>query len=250
LIVPFAILLPVMSLDLADVIFGYGAAEQNVQDFATALALFAPGLVFFTTHYLMLRGFYSIERTRTVFWVQCVIAATNIDLQELVQRSEFREDLYYRLNVINIKLPPLRDRREDIPLLVDHFVAKYAAENGKAVRSVVPEALAILVDHTWPGNVRELENVIERAVVLSSSPVIGTELLPEPLLGDRTRPLPGPVQIDGSMSFYETMERMEREIIVETLKSVNGVQRKAAARLGLNPTTLNEKIKRLKIQYR
>jgi len=152
--------------------------------------------------------------------------------------------------VINIKLPPLRERREDIPLLVDHFVAKYAAENGKVVRSVVPETLAILVDYAWPGNVRELENVIERAVVLSSSPVIGTELLPEPLQGDRPRPLPGPLQMDGTMSFYETMERMEREIIVETLKSVNGVQRKAAARLGLNPTTLNEKIKRLRIQYR
>jgi len=179
-----------------------------------------------------------------------IIAATNIDLHELVQKGEFREELYYRLNVINIKLPPLRERREDIPLLVDHFVAKYAAENGKAVRAVAPEALAILIEHAWPGNVRELENVIERAVVLSSSPVIGTELLPEALQGDRPRPLPGPVQMDGNMSFYETMERLEREIIVETLRSVNGVQRKAAARLGLNPTTLNEKIKRLKIQYR
>ncbi len=179
-----------------------------------------------------------------------IIAATNIDLQELVQRSEFREDLYYRLNVINIKLPPLRDRREDIPLLVDHFIAKYAAENGKVVWAIAPECLAVLVDHSWPGNVRELENVIERAVVLASSPVIGLELLPETLQGDRPRPLPGPLQVDGSLSFYETMERLEREIIVGTLKSVNGVQRKAAARLGLNPTTLNEKIKRLKIQYR
>jgi DNA-binding NtrC family response regulator len=179
-----------------------------------------------------------------------IIAATNIDLQELVQRSEFREDLYYRLNVINIKLPPLRDRREDIPPLVDHFIAKYAAENGKVVRAVTPECLAVLVDHSWPGNVRELENVIERAVVLATSPVIGLELLPETLQGDRPRPLPGPLQVDGNLSFYETMERLEREIIVGTLKSVNGVQRKAAARLGLNPTTLNEKIKRLKIQYR
>ncbi|HEV8702166.1 MAG TPA: sigma-54 dependent transcriptional regulator [Candidatus Polarisedimenticolia bacterium] len=179
-----------------------------------------------------------------------IIAATNIDLQELVMRGEFREDLYYRLNVINIKLPPLRERREDIPLLVDHFVAKYAAENGKVVHGVAPEALALLVEHPWQGNVRELENVIERAVVLSSSPVIGLDLLPETLQGDRARPLPGPIQMDGTMSFYETMERLEREIILETLKSVHGVQRRAAARLGLNPTTLNEKIKRLKIQYR
>ena len=179
-----------------------------------------------------------------------IIAATNIDLQELVMRGEFREDLYYRLNVINIKLPPLRERREDIPLLVEHFTAKYAAENGKVVQAVTPEALALLVEHPWQGNVRELENVIERAVVLSSSPLIGLDLLPETLQGDRTRPLPGPIHMDGTMSFYETMERLEREIILETLKSVNGVQRRAAARLGLNPTTLNEKIKRLKIQYR
>src|SRR5262245_6090496 len=179
-----------------------------------------------------------------------IIAATNIDLQELVQRGEFREDLYYRLNVINIKLPPLRDRPEDIPLLVEHFIAKYAAENGKVVRATTPESLAHLVGHSWPGNVRELENVIERAVVLASSPVVGLELLPEPLQGDRPQPLPGPVQVDGGISFYETMERLEREIIVGTLKSVNGIQRKAAARLGLNPTTLNEKIKRLKIQVR
>lgn len=165
-------------------------------------------------------------------------------------RGEFREDLYYRLNVINIKLPPLRQRPEDIPLLVEHFVAKYAAENGKVVQGVAPEALALLVEHPWQGNVRELENVIERAVVLSSSPVIGVDLLPEMLQGDRPRPLPAPIPMDGSMSFYETMERLEREIILETLKSVNGVQRRAAARLGLNPTTLNEKIKRLKIQYR
>ena len=179
-----------------------------------------------------------------------IIAATNIDLQELVKRGEFREDLYYRLNVINIKLPPLRERREDIPLLVDHFITKYAVENGKPVHGMTPEALALLVDHAWQGNVRELENVIERAVVLASSAVIGVDLLPEMLQGDRARPLPAPLQADGSMPFYETMERLEREIIVDTLKSVNGVQRRAAARLGLNPTTLNEKIKRLKIQVR
>ncbi len=179
-----------------------------------------------------------------------IIAATNIDLQVLVQRGEFREDLYYRLNVINIKLPPLRDRREDIPLLVDHFLVKYAADNGKPVRLLTPEALALLLEHEWPGNVRELENVIERAVVLASSPAIGVELLPETLQGDRPRPFPGPVTTDGGVSFYETMERVEREIILESLRSVNGIQRRAAARLGLNPTTLNEKIKRLKIQYR
>src|SRR5213593_1519730 len=178
-----------------------------------------------------------------------IIAATNIDLQDLVRRGEFREDLYYRLNVINIKLPPLRDRHEDIPLLVDHFTAKYAAENVKDVRAVTPEALAMLVDYPWPGNVRELENVIERAVVLASSPEIGVGLLPETLRRGSPRMPPSVVQSEGAFSFYETMERFEREIILESLKSVNGVQRRAAALLGLKATTLNEKIKRLKIQY-
>jgi len=178
-----------------------------------------------------------------------IIAATNIDLQELVKRGEFRDDLYYRLDVINIKLPPLRDRREDIPILADHFMRKYAAENGKEIAGMTPEALAVLMDHTWPGNVRELENVIERAVVLATAPEIGVDLLPQPLKQGRMAALPGPVRVDPGLSFYETMERFEREIILETLRNAQGVQRRAAAALGLKATTLNEKIKRLKIQY-
>ncbi|HEX9426138.1 MAG TPA: sigma-54 dependent transcriptional regulator [Candidatus Polarisedimenticolia bacterium] len=178
-----------------------------------------------------------------------IIAATNISLLELVQRGEFREDLYYRLNVIFINLPPLRERKEDIPLLVDHFVLKYAAENGKQVSGVSPEAMALLLDHSWPGNVRELENVIERAVVLASSPEIGVELLPEPLRNQGIR-IPQPsALLEGRFSFYETLENFEREIILESLRRVNGVQRRAAVLLGLKATTLNEKIKRLKIQY-
>jgi two-component system response regulator PilR (NtrC family) len=178
-----------------------------------------------------------------------IIAATNIDLRELVARNEFREDLYYRLNVINIRLPPLRERREDIPLLVDHFVAKYTAENSKEVRGVTPEAMSILIDHHWPGNVRELENVIERAVVLAVGPEIGVDLLPDPLRAGPSRIPTPPPQVEGGFSFYETMEKFEREIILETLRHANGVQRRAAVMLGLKATTLNEKIKRLKIQY-
>jgi DNA-binding NtrC family response regulator len=179
-----------------------------------------------------------------------IIAATNIDLQELVRRGEFREDLYYRLNVITIKLPPLRERREDIPLLVDHFVGKYAAENGKEVHGVTPEALAILLDHHWPGNVRELENVIERAVVLATAPEIGVDLLPEALNRDGMRLVSPAALADGRFSFYDTMEKFEREIIQESLRRVNGVQRRAAVLLGIKATTLNEKIKRLKIPVR
>ena len=177
-----------------------------------------------------------------------IIAATNIDLMELVRRGDFREDLYYRLNVISITLPPLRERREDIPPLVDHFVAKYARENDRDVKGLSPEALAILVDHPWRGNVRELENVIERAVVLARDPVLGVELLPEGLQRSGLRtPDVRDLMVDGTFSFYETMERFEKEIITESLRRANGVQRRAASLLGLKATTLNEKIKRLKI---
>ncbi len=178
-----------------------------------------------------------------------IIAATNISLLEMVERGEFREDLYYRLNVITIKLPPLRERREDIPNLADHFVAKYAGENGKEVTGFSPAAMALLMDHSWPGNVRELENVVERAVVLSSAPEIGVELLPEAVQRLGIRMAPPAELVEGRFSFYETLEQFEREIIKESLRRVNGVQRRAAALLGLKATTLNEKIKRLKIQY-
>jgi DNA-binding NtrC family response regulator len=177
-----------------------------------------------------------------------IIAATNIDLMELVRRGDFREDLYYRLNVITIDLPPLRERREDIPPLAEHFIAKYARENGRLVQGLSPEALALLVDHPWRGNVRELENVIERAVVLARDPVLGVELLPESLQRSGLRtPVVRDLMVDGTFSFYETMERFEREIITESLRRTNGVQRRAASLLGLKATTLNEKIKRLKI---
>ena len=177
-----------------------------------------------------------------------IVAATNVDLMDLVRRGEFREDLYYRLNVITLLLPPLRERREDITLLVAHFIAKYAAENRRQVTGVDPQAMALLMDHPWRGNVRELENVIERAVVLSRGPLIGTDLLPESIQKPSTRPpdVQG-LMVDGQFSFYETLERFERDLIAESLKRAGGVQRRAAALLGLKATTLNEKIKRLKI---
>src|ERR1019366_5058393 len=108
-----------------------------------------------------------------------IIAATNADLTKLMAENRFREDLYYRLNVITFPLPPLRRRREDIPLLVAHFLDKYAEENKRKVREVTPDAMRILLDHPWPGNVRELENTIERGVVLCTGDYIGTELLPD-----------------------------------------------------------------------
>src|SRR5229473_2831221 len=112
-----------------------------------------------------------------------IIAATNVDLRQAVREGRFREDLFYRLNVINIELPPLRQRREDIPLLVDFFLKKYAEENGTEDRSLSPEAMRIIMDYEWPGNVRELENAMERGVVLSTSRTISPDLLPTQLTG-------------------------------------------------------------------
>src|ERR1700745_4279228 len=115
-----------------------------------------------------------------------IIAATNVDLKQLVREGKFRDDLFYRLNVITIDLPPLRQRKEDIPLLVDFFLAKYSEENESEYRSITPEALRPLVAYSWPGNVRELENVIERAVVLSSGVDIGSDLFPDQMFGRGT----------------------------------------------------------------
>src|SRR5215468_6805364 len=112
-----------------------------------------------------------------------VIAATNIDLKLMVREGKFREDLFYRLNVITVDLPPLRSRSEDILLLVNHFLAKFSAENSKPARQISPEALRPLMDYSWPGNVRELENVMERAVVLSNGQTIGIDLLPDAVVG-------------------------------------------------------------------
>jgi len=174
-----------------------------------------------------------------------VVAATNVDLRRAVEEGRFREDLYYRLNVIAVQLPPLRQRKEDVPALAQHFVDKYARENGKQVDGVTPEALQVLMDYDWPGNVRELENVIERGVVLSTGPMIGKDLVPE-----QVRTSPGffhipPVSVPPEgINLREVIAGFERRIIESTLETTGGVQKDAARLLGLKPTTLNEMIKR------
>ena len=176
-----------------------------------------------------------------------IIAATNIDLMDLVGREAFREDLYYRLNVISLRMPALRERKEDIPLLVDHFLEKYSLENQKSARRLTERALQALMDHSWPGNVRELENALERAVVLSTSGVVDLDLLPPSLLTDSAS---GPALYlppDGR-SLQNQVQRYERQLIVDTLRRTQGVQKRAAELLKVKPTTLNEKIKRLRIQ--
>ena len=135
------------------------------------------------------REFMPLGSTETIKVDVRIVAATNADLKKLVEEGKFREDLYYRLNVINLALPPLRERKEDIPALVDHFFTKYCRENekfldehGRSRLSFEPDAMQILMDHAWPGNVRELENVVERAVVLASQPSVPVDVLPEHLL--------------------------------------------------------------------
>jgi len=179
-----------------------------------------------------------------------IIAASNADLQTLVQNGQFREDLFYRLNVITISLPPLRRRREDIPLLVAHFLEKYSEENRKKLRYVTPEGMRYIMDHSWPGNVRELENTIERAVVLSTSEEIGPELLPDYLrFPQKSDQLLTVVPTTG-LSLKDAVSEYERNMIMQALELAGGVQKKAAELLQLKASTLNEMMKRLGIQWK
>ncbi|HKB80299.1 MAG TPA: sigma-54 dependent transcriptional regulator [Thermoanaerobaculia bacterium] len=179
-----------------------------------------------------------------------IIAATNAELSKLISTGRFREDLYYRLNVITIPLPPLRRRREDIPLLVSHFLEKYSEENKRKVREVTPEAMRILMDHGWPGNVRELENTIERAVVLCTGDRIGPDLLPETLRYPVETDQPSMIVPSEGISLKDAVSRYERAMILQSLEMANGVQKKAAELLQLKPSTLNEMMKRLGIHTR
>jgi DNA-binding NtrC family response regulator len=176
-----------------------------------------------------------------------IIAASNADLTKLMAENRFREDLYYRFNVITITLPPLRRKREDIPLLVAHFLAKYADENKRRVREVTPDAMRILMDHAWPGNVRELENTIERAVVLCTGDRIGPELLPDSLRYPVQTEQPSMIVPADGLSLKDSVSRYERAMILQSLEMANGVQKKAAELLQLKPSTLNEMMKRLGI---
>ncbi|WP_446742110.1 sigma-54-dependent transcriptional regulator [Silvibacterium acidisoli] len=177
-----------------------------------------------------------------------IIAATNVDLRQAVREGKFREDLFYRLNVIAVDLPPLRNRREDIPLLANHFLRYYTEENSLPERTLSPDALRALVDYDWPGNVRELENVIERGVVLSSAPVIGSELLPGHLTGRSYST--SLLEHSPDSSLFDILEDIERRIIIEKLERCNWNQTEAAEQFRIPLSTLNQKIKRLNIEIR
>jgi len=173
-----------------------------------------------------------VGETETIKVDVRIVAATNRDLEELVEARKFREDLYYRLNVVSISVPPLREREEDVPLLVDHFLSKYASENQKPLPRISPEALDLLVRYRWPGNVRELENMIERMVTLSQSGIIFSEDLPSRLRIDST---------DVDLSSFPTgipLSQIEKLYIERVLEETGGNKKKAAEILGINRRTL------------
>ena len=179
-----------------------------------------------------------------------VIAATNTDLKRLAEQGKFREDLYFRLDVINIHLPPLRDRREDIPALAQHFLRKFGSENAKPQLAFSSETMQVLLDCRWPGNVRQLENAVERAVVLSTGPEIDAALLPDAVRSRAARVSVASVpRLETGVTFREYISEVERQLLIETLDQVDGVQKRAAEVLGLKPTTLNEMLKRHGIRF-
>ncbi|MBI3698628.1 MAG: sigma-54-dependent Fis family transcriptional regulator [Acidobacteria bacterium] len=189
-----------------------------------------------------------------------IVAATNIDLRKQVEEGRFREDLYYRLNVIQIDLPPLRDRREDIPPLVEHFFTKYCRENekflgteGRSRLRFAPEAMRLLMDYHWPGNVRELENVVERAVVLATDVTVPVDLLPDTVLtasGVHIRRKLPTFERPPEASLFDIMDEFERRIIIEQLEKYNWSQTDAAESFRIPLSTLNQKIKRLNIEVK
>ena len=177
-----------------------------------------------------------------------VIAATHRDLEKAVKQGTFREDLYYRLNVIPFIIPPLRERRSDIPLLTNHFTEKFNIEKKQNISGVSPEALKCLTRYHWPGNVRELENLIERLVILKGKGVIEQEDLPEKLLGTEWSDAVPSIDIpDSGISFNTAVSEFERELILRALKKTNWIKNRAAKLLQLKRTTLVEKMKKIQL---
>jgi DNA-binding NtrC family response regulator len=177
-----------------------------------------------------------------------LLAATNVDLWQQVEEGRFREDLYYRLNVITIEMPPLRDRREDIAPLAAHFLKLYAAENERQVEGFTPQAMDALTEYAWPGNVRELENAVERAVVLCRGATIEFEELPQAVRGESPAGFAVEEIPPEGLDFRKAVAAYQVHLIREALHRAGGVQRQAARMLHLSPTTLNEMVHRLGVQ--
>jgi Nif-specific regulatory protein len=251
---------------IKDKIGRFEAADQGTI-FLDEIGTMEPQLQVKLLRVLQERELERVGDTQTIKVDVRVIAATNVDLQEEVARDNFREDLFYRLNVVSVYLPPLRNRREDIPRLIDFFLDKYNAINDRRLRRISREMLNILLRYPWPGNVRELENAIERAVVLSSHEDFTEELLPLSVrmfaAQRRTNQASESIETltrrlsDQAIADYELREgeiyqlvidQIERALIDRALAKCNGVKTKAADFLGINRNTLNKKVKDLGIE--
>jgi transcriptional regulator with PAS, ATPase and Fis domain len=174
------------------------------------------------------------------------IAATNIDLEKAVKAGTFREDLYYRLNVICIEIPPLRERKEDIPMLSKHFLDKHNALNNKVLKGFTPEAMKIMEDYHWRGNVRELENVIERAVVLETTKWISPESLPRHIRFPSVESMPMQIPV-GGLDLEKRIEEIEQKMIKSALEQCSGSKRNAAKLLNMNLRSFRYKVSKYDI---
>jgi transcriptional regulator with GAF, ATPase, and Fis domain len=188
------------------------------------------------------REFERVGGTRTIKLDVRLIAATNRDLEEAVKKGAFREDLFYRLNVVALRMPALRERREDIPLLASYFAAKYAKRANRNVLGISPQARGCLTNYDWPGNVRELENAIERAVVLGSSDLILPEDLPESIL-EKAEPVGA-----ATTTFHDALREAKKQLIVTAFEQANGNYTEAARQLGLHPNYLHRLIRNLNMK--
>ncbi len=191
---------------------------------------------------LQSREFERLGGTSTVKVDIRIIAATNRNLEEATQAGAFRQDLYFRINVVSITLPPLRDRREDIPLLASYFVSKFSKQCGRRVRGMSPQAMEALMRYDWPGNIRELENAIERAIVMGSGGPIQLEDLPETLLETES------TREAGTPRFHEAVQQAKRNLILEALRESQGNFTEAARRLGLHPNYLHRLVRNLNLR--
>jgi DNA-binding NtrC family response regulator len=226
-----------------------GAAQQKPGKFEMAdggtifldeIGDISPKLQVDLLRVLQERSFYRVGGSQEVRVDVRVIAASNVNLRQAVSEGRFREDLFYRLNVIEIRIPPLRERREDVPLLAHHFVERIAREMGKEVESITEGALRILMDQNWPGNVRELENAVERAIVTAKTGTLTEDdfsFLAQNASPGRTWSAPSDM----------TLQDMEKQMIIATLQRTGGNIKESAASLGIDRSTLYEKIKRYEV---
>ncbi len=232
-----------------------GAATKRIGRFEAAdkgtlfldeIGELTPGMQVKLLRVLQEHEFERLGGNQTVKTDVRVITATNRDIEKAIKEGQFREDLYYRLNVVSIVIPPLRDRKEDVPGLLGHFVAKYAEENKKKISGITAEARDLLMRYSYPGNVRELENIIERAVVLSKKGMITAADLPIHVRTVKTEGHLPAGKLTGPLN--ETLDTLERGLIIEALKESGGIQTRAAEKLGISERVLRYKLKKYMIR--